>query len=98
MPVGWVELRLVRSGASVVVLHRADGAAWTLEHIYDASRLPHTVELLLTGQTGAEGGAADLIGHVDWVHVAISPLSPATRADLAAGRADPATVLAQLPD
>lgn len=98
VPPGWVELRLVRNGPAVAALHRSPGEAWTLDYTYAETRLPDQVELLLTGQTGAEGGAADLIGHVDWVHVAASPLSGATATALAAGTADPETVLSELPD
>jgi hypothetical protein len=99
VPAGWVELRILRHGSSVVLLHRSDGAEWTVDHAYYRPDLPPAVELLLTAQTGGESDRGDLVATFDWLHVAASPVSAAIGEALAGGHAvEPEALLAELGD
>ena len=90
---GWIELRIVRSGPALVLLHRAPDRAWVFDHTYLRPDLPPTVELLLTTQSGAESDHADLVSTIDWLRV--TPIR--LRATLREGDAPPpAAVLAAL--
>lgn len=90
---GWVELRIVRSGAALVLLHRNPGRPWVLDFTYLRPDLPATVELLLTTQSGAESEHPDLVSTIDWPRVTPSRI----RATLREGAAPPpAAVLAAL--
>jgi hypothetical protein len=94
---GWVELRIVRSGAALVLLHRNPGRPWVFDHTYLRPDLPPVVELLLTAQSGAESDHADLVSTVDWLRVRPGPLPASSRTALVEGdRPPPAAVLATL--
>lgn len=99
VPAGWVELRILRHGRTIVLLHRPDGGAWTLDHQYDRPDLPDSLELLLTAQTGGESDRGDLVASFDWLHVASSSVPPELAALLEAGRRpDTQALLAALGD
>jgi hypothetical protein len=96
VPAGWTELRLVRAGDAVLVLHRASGEEWVLDFTYQRPDLPAALEVLLTAQTGGESDRGDLVAEYDWLRLAESPLDAATVAALEAGNAKAREVLAQL--
>jgi hypothetical protein len=94
---GWIELRIVRNGAALVLLHRNPGQPWVFDYTYLRPDLPPSVELLLTTQSGAESDHADLISTIDWLRVRPGSLPVTARASLAEGdRPPPAAVLAVL--
>jgi len=98
VPRGWTELRLVRAGEAVLVLHRGEGEDWTLDFTYQRPDLPDTLEVLLTAQTGGEGDHGDLVAEYDWLRVVESPLDPETVEDVEGGTASEERVLEQLGD
>jgi hypothetical protein len=88
---GWIELRLVRVGAAVVLLHRSPAGRWVFDFTYLRPDLPATVELLLTAQSGAESDHADLVSTMDWLRVRPIRLPAGSR--LAAGDRPPAAAV-----
>ena len=99
VPAGWVELRVVRQGAGIALLHRSEGGAWTFDHAYYRPDLPAALELLLTAQTGGESDRGDLVATFDWLHVEAARLSSEMAADLEGGRGvDGAALVAELGD
>jgi hypothetical protein len=99
VPEGWVELRVVRQGAGIALLHRSEGGAWTFAHAYYRPDLPAALEVLLTTQTGGESDRGDLVATFDWLHVETSPLSGETAAALEDGRGvDGAALVSELGD
>lgn len=98
VPQGWVELRVVRHGPDILLLHRPDGGRWTYDHRYRRPDFPRALEVLLTAQTGGESDRGDLIARFDWFHAARSPLSAATIAQLGQGIVDKERIIRELGD
>ena len=90
---GWVELRIVRSGAALVLLHRNPGRPWVFDYTYLRPDLPAEVEVLLTTQSGAESDHADLVSTVDWLRVRPDTLPASARAALVEGDRVPSAAL-----
>ena len=86
---GPVQLRMIRTGGDVVLAHRQGKGGWTVDYTYASARLPDTVDLLVTAQSGALDDHADLVADIDWVRAGPVDLSAAEREAVEAGDAAP---------
>jgi len=67
---GWVELRIARVGAALVLLRRFPGRSWKLHWVYSRADLPARLEVGIDAFSGFEDTSADLVSHVDYVRFA----------------------------
>ena len=92
---GPVQLRIIRTGGDVVLAHRQGKGGWTVDYTYASARLPDTVDLLVTAQSGSLDDHADLVADIDWVRAGPVLLTAADRQAVEAGNAAPLNATAE---
>lgn len=92
----WVELRVVRVGASVVHLYRLDEGPWRLLRVVERPDLPDELQAGINVLTGFGGGRVDLDAEIDYVHFSAVDVSDELSTALADGTATEAEVVAEL--
>jgi hypothetical protein len=86
---GWVELRVVRSGALLILMRRQSTSDWSVDAVYLRPDLAPTVQVGIDAQSGYDSDRTDLVAEMDWIHFAPTGIPPA-RDGVRAGPGSPA--------
>jgi hypothetical protein len=93
---GWAELRVVRTGSSIVHLYRFGDGPWRLHRVVERADLAGPVQFGLALLTDYDELGADLDAEVDYVRFAVPSVPAGLAAKLAGGSATEAETVAAL--